>query len=90
MILVVFTRLRERRSPMQGGKDHTSHRLVSLGLSQRAAVLILYGVCILFGSLAVQLSQATVNEGMRIGIALVLTLVVTFIFLEWTYIRSKG
>ncbi len=89
MMLVVFTRLRERRSPMQGGKDHTSHRLVTLGISQRTAVLVLYGVCIVFGYIAVQLSQATVREGTRIGIALVLTLAVAFIFLEWTYIRSK-
>ncbi len=89
MVLVVFTRLRERRSPMQGGKDHTSHRLVTLGISQRTAVLVLYGACIVFGSIAVQLSQATVDEGLRIGAALMLTLVVAFIFLEWTYIRSK-
>src|SRR5438552_3589099 len=37
--LVVFTRLREGRSPLQGGKDHTSHRLAGMGLSHRMAVI---------------------------------------------------
>jgi UDP-GlcNAc:undecaprenyl-phosphate GlcNAc-1-phosphate transferase len=42
IVLVVFTRLAEGRSPMEGGKDHTSHRLMSLGLSQRNTLVILY------------------------------------------------
>ena len=38
---------------MQGGRDHLSHRLVSLGLSERQAVVSLYVVCALAGALAV-------------------------------------
>ena len=89
MVLVVFTRLREGRSPMIGGKDHSSHRLVSLGLSQRAAVLTIYAVGVILGVVAVQLSQATVREGLRIGVVLLLTAVPAFIFMEWAFIRSK-
>lgn len=37
----------------QGGRDHTSHRLVALGLSERSAVLLLYGLAIAAGLLAV-------------------------------------
>jgi UDP-GlcNAc:undecaprenyl-phosphate GlcNAc-1-phosphate transferase len=37
----------------QGGRDHTSHRLVALGLSERSAVLLLYGLAIVAGLLAV-------------------------------------
>lgn len=40
--LVVFSRLRRHLPPLRGGKDHTSHRLVALGLSRREAVLVLY------------------------------------------------
>ncbi len=87
--LVVFTRLRERRSPMQGGKDHTSHRLVSLGLSQRAAVLVLYAVCAGLGFSAVELSHATITEGAEIGLFLGVLAVAAFGFLEITYIRRK-
>lgn len=34
----------EGRSAMVGGRDHTSHRLVALGISERRAVLLLYGL----------------------------------------------
>jgi len=38
--------------PWQGGKDHSSHRLVSiLGGSEKRAVLVLYGIGILAGGL---------------------------------------
>jgi UDP-GlcNAc:undecaprenyl-phosphate GlcNAc-1-phosphate transferase len=36
----------------QGGRDHTSHRLVALGLTERKAVLLLYGLAVLAGILA--------------------------------------
>src|SRR5476651_1482280 len=41
--LVTIKRLAAGRRIDQGGKDHTSHRLVALGLSEKKAVLILYG-----------------------------------------------
>src|SRR5690606_3781838 len=37
------------RKASQGGRDHTSHRLVALGLSERSAVLLLYALAILAG-----------------------------------------
>ncbi len=88
--LVVFTRLREGRSPMQGGKDHTSHRLVILGFSQRVAVLILYGFCVLLGSTAMALSHASIDEGQAIGVLLGIGAISFFIFLEIVYGRSKS
>jgi UDP-GlcNAc:undecaprenyl-phosphate GlcNAc-1-phosphate transferase len=87
--LVVFTRLRERRSPMKGGKDHTSHRLASLGLSHRVTVLILYAICVVFGFTAIDLSHASVHEGLEIGFRLAVAAVIAFIFLEYVYIRNK-
>jgi UDP-GlcNAc:undecaprenyl-phosphate/decaprenyl-phosphate GlcNAc-1-phosphate transferase len=50
---VTFTRLLSGRAVSQGGRDHTSHRLVSLGISERRALAYLYGVSILAGLLAV-------------------------------------
>ena len=37
------------RKASQGGRDHTSHRLVALGLSERNAVLLLYALALLAG-----------------------------------------
>ncbi len=40
--LVIVSRAMHRRSPFSGGQDHTSHRLVYLGLSVRQAVTVTY------------------------------------------------
>jgi UDP-GlcNAc:undecaprenyl-phosphate GlcNAc-1-phosphate transferase len=55
--LVVVTRLAHRVSPFQGGKDHTSHRLVHLGLSVPVAVGILYAVDASLAGAAIVMSQ---------------------------------
>src|ERR1044072_6955462 len=44
--MVTITRKLSGRKISQGGRDHTSHRLVALGLSERRAVLVVY----LFGA----------------------------------------
>ncbi len=49
---VVFMRELSGVEAMKGGKDHTSHRLVRVGLSERGAVLVIYGISILSGILA--------------------------------------
>jgi UDP-GlcNAc:undecaprenyl-phosphate/decaprenyl-phosphate GlcNAc-1-phosphate transferase len=43
-VLVTVVRRLEGRPVSQGGRDHTSHRLAALGLSERVTVLILYAV----------------------------------------------
>lgn len=40
------------RKASQGGRDHTSHRLVALGLSERSAVLMIYAFAIAAGILS--------------------------------------
>jgi UDP-GlcNAc:undecaprenyl-phosphate GlcNAc-1-phosphate transferase len=61
--LVVFSRLRRGVSPNTAGKDHTSHRLVARGFSQREAVLFLYLIGGVFGLVALFVTQANVLEG---------------------------
>src|SRR5262249_41323141 len=50
---VTILRKLSGRAASQGGRDHTSHRLVALGLSEKRAVLMLYGLAALSGLLAV-------------------------------------
>jgi len=52
-MLVTITRLLEGKRIYEGGVDHTSHRLVFLGFSERTAVLILYGLAVFSGIMAV-------------------------------------
>src|SRR6185437_7891684 len=51
--LVMIVRKLAGRPASQGGRDHTSHRLVALGLSERKAVWMLYAFAALSGLIAV-------------------------------------
>jgi UDP-GlcNAc:undecaprenyl-phosphate GlcNAc-1-phosphate transferase len=47
--LVAITRILRGQSPAVGGTDHTSHRLVAFGLSERQALLVLFCIAIVSG-----------------------------------------
>jgi UDP-GlcNAc:undecaprenyl-phosphate GlcNAc-1-phosphate transferase len=50
---VTVVRIVRGRPVSQGGRDHTSHRLVTLGLTERRAVLTLWLIATIGGALAV-------------------------------------
>jgi len=52
LFVMVGRKLRGKRI-FEGGKDHTSHRLVMLGISQKKTVLLLYAISIIFGLIAI-------------------------------------
>ncbi len=54
------------RKASQGGRDHTSHRLVALGLSERNAVLMLYGFAILAGSIALFVRELQPSQSLAL------------------------
>jgi UDP-GlcNAc:undecaprenyl-phosphate/decaprenyl-phosphate GlcNAc-1-phosphate transferase len=49
--LVTITRKLAGRPASQGGRDHSSHRLVALGMSELRAVFVLYGLATMSGAL---------------------------------------
>lgn len=55
--LVTVIRKLWGRKASQGGRDHTSHRLVALGLSERAAVLMIYAFAVAAGLLSLFVSR---------------------------------
>jgi len=66
--LVVVSRLRRRVNPFTTpGKDHVSHRLVRAGWTRREAVMVLYLVSGMLGSLAIFVSQAGVVQAYVVG-----------------------
>jgi UDP-GlcNAc:undecaprenyl-phosphate/decaprenyl-phosphate GlcNAc-1-phosphate transferase len=65
--LVVLSRLRRGHSPVLGGKDHTSHRLVQMGFTQREAVMALYLVAGVLGMVANFVAQGTLIEAYLLG-----------------------
>ncbi|MGH2351129.1 MAG: glycosyltransferase family 4 protein [Chloroflexota bacterium] len=70
--LVTAYRLWKRRRLAQGGKDHTSHRLMKLGLPYRQAVLVLYGAAILAGTLALAMARGGQPAGVFLTLPIVM------------------
>lgn len=67
--LVIMSRARRRVNPFTtAGRDHTSHRLVGRGLTQREAVLVLYLTACAVGLLSIFVMQATPAEGYQVGL----------------------
>lgn len=56
--LVTVMRLLSGRSPATGGRDHSSHRLVAIGLSERTAVVVLWSLAAVGGLVGVTLRNA--------------------------------
>ncbi len=69
------------RKASQGGRDHTSHRLVALGLSERKAVLMLYGFAILAGVVSLAMRQITATQSLAILGLFTLTLAIAGVYL---------
>ncbi|MEO8381356.1 MAG: hypothetical protein ABI779_16980 [Acidobacteriota bacterium] len=73
---VTLMRKMAGRAASQGGRDHTSHRLVALGLSERHAVWMMYAFAVLGGilSIAVRRVNFDVSIAAIAGFAIVLGL----------------
>jgi UDP-GlcNAc:undecaprenyl-phosphate GlcNAc-1-phosphate transferase len=70
------------RKASQGGRDHTSHRLVALGLSERSAVLMLYAFAIVAGGLAVFVGQIDVFKSLALTGVFTAVLVIIGVYLS--------
>lgn len=55
--IALSTRIWQRKSPLRGGQDHLSHRILSLGTSKRTTVFILWFLILVFGILSFVLSN---------------------------------
>jgi UDP-GlcNAc:undecaprenyl-phosphate GlcNAc-1-phosphate transferase len=75
-ILVTILRKLAGRSVSLGGRDHTSHRLVALGMSERNAVWMIYGLSATAGFLGmlVRNSALDLSLAMVAGFTVLLTL----------------
>jgi UDP-GlcNAc:undecaprenyl-phosphate GlcNAc-1-phosphate transferase len=69
------------RKASQGGRDHTSHRLVALGLSERAAVLMLYGFAALAGFLAFAVRELPADQSLALVGAFIVVLTLIGVYL---------
>ena len=76
--LVTIARLVEKRPVTQGGRDHTSHRLVYYGLSETKAVLLLAIVASAIGATALAYNVLDNGRLTAVGVLVTFVLLVQF------------
>jgi UDP-GlcNAc:undecaprenyl-phosphate/decaprenyl-phosphate GlcNAc-1-phosphate transferase len=74
--LVTVSRVVAGRAPSQGGRDHTSHRLVAMGLSERYAVAVLWTLAAFAGVIGVAVRRLNGDWAGLLGAVFVLAMVV--------------
>ena len=67
--IAVISRITRRVSIFQGGRDHLSHRLISLGFSKRKTAYSLWSLSALLSSLAILISN--VSKDVALGLSLI-------------------
>mgnify|MGYP000748800708 CR=1 FL=1 len=83
--VAVISRIRRGISPLQGGHDHLSHRLVRGGLSRRTAAFSLWGLSAFFALCAVAIPRT--SEGLEQIIVAIAALVWAVLFIK--FFQSK-
>jgi UDP-GlcNAc:undecaprenyl-phosphate/decaprenyl-phosphate GlcNAc-1-phosphate transferase len=78
-LLAIARRAVRGRPLFQADKEHIHHRLIALGLSHRQAVLVLYGLCVLLGAVALALTYTSSGQS---ALLLIVLAFVAFIFLR--------
>jgi UDP-GlcNAc:undecaprenyl-phosphate GlcNAc-1-phosphate transferase len=78
------------RAASRGGRDHTSHRLVALGMSERHAVLMLYGFAALSGLLALLVQQVKLDVSLAAIAAFTVILTLLGVYLAGVKVYDES
>lgn len=87
---VTIVRTLAGRSVSVGGRDHTSHRLVASGLTERGAVLLLYGVALLCGGIAFHAYTVGLRENVVFIVLLGIGLALFGLYLARVQVYPEG
>ena len=80
--LVTIIRVLSGRKASTGGRDHTSHRLVLIGFSEKSAVLFLYGVGAISGLAGVFVSRSDSITSPAVIIPVAIAIVLMGVYLS--------
>lgn len=78
--LVTFSRLWSGRPASRGGKDHSSHRLVAIGLPEGSAVMVLLALAACGGLLSVAFRRLGDSAGV-VAVAFLLAVIIFAVYL---------
>jgi UDP-GlcNAc:undecaprenyl-phosphate GlcNAc-1-phosphate transferase len=87
--IVTVLRKLAGRPVSRGGRDHTSHRLVALGLSERRAVLMLYVLAAASGALALLVRDASLEFSLTAILGFTVALTLLGVYLSRVKIYSE-
>jgi UDP-GlcNAc:undecaprenyl-phosphate GlcNAc-1-phosphate transferase len=79
--LVTVMRLMSGRRPSQGGRDHSSHRLVALGLPEPTAVAVLWSLALFSGGLGLSLQMRSERWTGVLALTFFLAMVIFAVYL---------
>jgi UDP-GlcNAc:undecaprenyl-phosphate GlcNAc-1-phosphate transferase len=79
--LVTAMRLLSGRRPSQGGRDHTSHRLVTIGLSEPRAVVTLWMLAAASGTISVLLQRESQGLAGVVALTFLLAMIIFGVYL---------
>ena len=81
----ILRRVKNKQPIMGADRGHLHHRLIDMGLSQRQAVLVIYGICFLLAACAVMLT----NAGALKAIVMVVVILAVLLFTGINYASRK-
>lgn len=84
----VMRRVRNGMPFYQADRGHLHHRLLDLGLSQRQAVLFMYGWALVFGSLGMRLANAP--PALATGLVVAVLVLLLTLAGRWGWTGSRG
>jgi UDP-GlcNAc:undecaprenyl-phosphate/decaprenyl-phosphate GlcNAc-1-phosphate transferase len=79
--VVTGARILSGRRPSQGGRDHTSHRLVAVGLSEPRAVITLWALAAGGGVISVLLQRRDASLGIIAGLIFLIGMAIFAVYL---------
>lgn len=88
--VVTVTRKLSGRPVSQGGRDHTSHRLVALGMSERRAVLMLYLFAAISGAMALMVRHMQIEVTVLLVAGFALSVLFIGLYLGKVRVYEEG
>ncbi|MDH3224637.1 MAG: hypothetical protein OEO23_13045, partial [Gemmatimonadota bacterium] len=88
-VIVTASRLAEGRPVSKGGRDHASHRLVAVGMTERRAVRLLWLLAGLSGAVALAFRTQQRSIGVLLGSVVLLILATVAVHLLGVQVRER-
>ena len=88
--LAIVRRIWNGSSPFCADRGHIHHRLLDLGLSKRASVMILYGMCVVLGIITLSTTLVNGNAAVIIVTVTGMILLSTLILISQYTERRSG